>query len=697
MSSFGEAIGGTMNNVSTFARLRVSKASVVLLLGALGSTLVACEEEQRETSTRQPTKVVATPPVITYPLDGTIFPPELPAPTIRWKSKSRSVDAWRVTVDVLLENETIEARTTKTEWSPSGEQWAAIKESSTAKAVTITVRDASETAADLVSSVKIRTAADEVGAPLFYREVNLPFIDAVKDPTNIRWRFGSISSEEPSPIVLEKLPVCGNCHSFSRDGKVLGMDVDYANDKGSYIITEVAEEIPLEVSKIITWSDYQREDGEMTFGLLSQVSPDGRYVVSTVRDQSVFVATSGLAFSQLFFPVKGILAVYDRQEKTFEALPGADDPRFVQSNPSWSPDGKQIVFAKSKAHKLKRIGREVLLPREDAAEFIEGGKQFRFDLYRIPFNSGKGGRAEPLKGASRNGMSNYFARYSPDGRWIVFTKAKSFMLLQPDSELYIMPASGGEPRKMRCNTPRMNSWHSWSPNGRWLVFSSKPDGPYTQLYLTHIDDEGRSSPPVLLDRLISRRRAANIPEFVNLEPTAIKRIYEQFVDEESLTRMGFLALQREEVEVAEKAFREALDRNPNHHKALDNLGYLLLQSDRSQEARRYLERAVKVRPDFVDSINSLGSVLVLLEEWEEAETTLTKSLALAPDNPNTLSNLGYSLEMQGKIPQAREFYEKTLQIQPNHGPANCNLGALLTSTGETDVAQEHLMKCQTHR
>ena len=40
-------------------------------------------------------------------------------------------------------------------------------------------------------------------------------------------------------------------------------------------------------------------------------------------------------------------------------------------------------------------------------------------------------------------MSNYFARYSPDGRWIVFCRAKSYMLLQRDSELYILPAEGG--------------------------------------------------------------------------------------------------------------------------------------------------------------------------------------------------------------------------------------------------------------
>ena len=83
-----------------------------------------------------------------------------------------------------------------------------------------------------VGRVTIRTSSDEVGAPLFYREVNLPFADAVRDPSTIRWRFGAVSSVEPPPVVLEKLPVCGNCHSFSTDGAVLGMDIDYANDKG---------------------------------------------------------------------------------------------------------------------------------------------------------------------------------------------------------------------------------------------------------------------------------------------------------------------------------------------------------------------------------------------------------------------------------------------------------------------------------
>jgi hypothetical protein len=377
---------------------------------------------------------------IGYPLDRTLFPPEISPVTFRWNDKAGGSDTWLVTIKFQDGNDRLNYITHTPDWTPQDGQWEAIKRRSSEKSATVTILGLNNAASQKILSagtVTISTSKDAVGAPLFYREVNLPFSEAVKDPSRIRWRFGEISSKEQPPVILEGLPVCGNCHSFSANGDILGMDVDYANDKGSYVITRLEKETVLNKDKIITWSDYRKEDHEETFGLLSQVSPDGRYVVSTVKDRSIFVPKPELNFSQLFFPIKGILAVYDREAKTFHALPGADNKEFVQSNPSWSPDGKHIIFARNKAHQLKKDvnSGKVLLSDKDAAEFLKEGKTFLFDLYKIPFNGGKGGEAKPLEGASGNGMSNYFARYSPDGKWVVFCKAKSFMLLQPDSQL----------------------------------------------------------------------------------------------------------------------------------------------------------------------------------------------------------------------------------------------------------------------
>jgi len=537
---------------------------------------------------------------------------------------------------------------------------------------------------------------------LFYREVNLPFLEAVKDPSKIRWRFGSIASPDPPPVVLEGLPVCGNCHSFSRDGGVLGMDIDYANNKGSYVITPTARQMTLATSDVITWDSFRREDKELTYGFLSQVSPDGRHVISTVKDKSVFVPKPGLEFSQLFFPIKGILAVYSRATKAFAALPGADDPRSVQSNPAWSPDGQTLVFARAPAYQLKQAsaGDKVLLSPEECAEFLQEGKPFQFDLYRIPFNEGRGGTPEPLEGASRNGRSNFFPKYSPDGKWIVFCQAKNYMLLQPDSELFIIPAAGGTARRLRANTGRMNSWHSWSPNGKWLVFSSKANTPYTQLFLTHLDEAGESTPPVVLAHLTAPDRAANIPEFVNLEPGAIARIRQQFVDDYSLARAAYIYESQGAVADAIRNYEKALEINPRNVPAHQRLGYLLYTTQQKpKEGLAHTTEALRLNPDDGCAHHDLGIMLCQQSRFSEAAQHLLRAVELLPNgfdaryNPADMRfNLGTVLVLAGDFAQSARWLSEAVQLEPKHGAAHHGLALALANQGETDVAAEHYAK-----
>jgi tetratricopeptide (TPR) repeat protein len=411
-----------------------------------------------------------------------------------------------------------------------------------------------------------------------------------------------------------------------------------------------------------------------------------------VKDKSVFVPQPQLDYSQLFFPIKGILCVYDKQTGKFFALPGADDPRYVQSNPSWSPDGETIVFARAEAYDLKDTkGKgKILLTPEECREFTEDGKPFLFDLYQIPFNNGKGGRPEPVTGASHNGVSNYFARYSPDGKWIVFCKAKSYMLLQPDSKLYIMPAAGGAVRELECNTARMNSWHSWSPNGKWLVFSSKQNTPFTQLFITHIDAEGHSTPPVLLSRFTSPDRAANIPEFVNNSGNAIAHIREDFLNDYSFVRAGYEFFRAGDADNAIIEYYKALELNPDNQAAHLKLGFLLFNvKSRQEEGLKHLQTALRLNPQDGCAHYDYGMAMLYQKNFKSAVSHLSQALNLLPQGlepqyhlKDMYYYLGLACYYSGDYQKSSELFYHALKHEPENSALHYQLALSLAAQGK---------------
>lgn len=467
---------------------------------------------------------------ITSPIEGAVFPRDFAPPTFRWEDGSPA-SRWIVRVNLRDGRTVTLGESTRRDFRPASAQWEEIKSASLEQPILLTVLGVVSREGDQrtvsTATVGFRTSPDPVGAPIFYREVPLPVAFAMDHKSVIRWRVGDVASESAPRTVLERMGTCANCHSFSRDGKTLAMDLDFAADKGAYAIADVDADVKIDVPQLISWNDYRREDGQPTFGMLSSISPDGRYVVSTVKETIVLGFRPDLLCSQVFFPIRGILVVYDRAAKTFRPLHGADDPDYVQTNPMFSPDGREVAFARAAVPDIPRggIAVEEGLSPSIVEDYWEGRRKIRYDLYRVPFAEGRGGRAEPIAGAAANGRSNFFPRFSPDGRWIAFCQADSMMLNRPDSLLHVIPAGGGAPRRLRCNAAgRMNSWHSFSPNGRWLVYASKRSGPMTQMWLTHIDAKGEDSVPVMLDGFVAPDRAANLPEFVKLAPGQLQTI-----------------------------------------------------------------------------------------------------------------------------------------------------------------------------
>ncbi|MCW5981081.1 MAG: tetratricopeptide repeat protein [Bryobacteraceae bacterium] len=652
------------------------------------------------------------PPPITidYPQEGSVFPPEITPPTFLWRDPSPDAAYWRIEIAftggapalqassrgerlpigeidpraVAATNElpklTPEQAAART-WKPDPETWEAIKRASVERPATVTISGfRGEESGPVLSRGRVgfKTSKDPVGAPIFYRDVPLMPSELEKGvikplPNSalplIGWRLRDVGQSR-SRLLVDGLYTCANCHSFSADGKTLGMDLDGPrNDKGMYAIAPIAPRMTIRNEDVMSWNSFREmPSSPMRAGFMSQVSPDGRFVVTTVnpaRDNlraSYYVANfKDYRFLQVFYPTRGILAWYNRATGRIQSLPGADDPAYVQTDAVWSPDGQYLVFARAAAREPYPEGRKMAEYSNDPNE-----TQIQYDLYRIPFNDGRGGRPEPIEGASRNGMSNSFPKVSPDGRWIVFVQSRNGQLMRPDSRLYIVPAGGGKARRMRCNTPLMNSWHSFSPNGRWMVFSSKARSPYTQMYLTHIDEEGNDSPAILIDDATAANRAVNIPEFVNIPPDGMVKIDVPAVEFYRLFDKAWELTQKGGSDEAIEAWMAALEISPEDGRANNNLGALLLSRGRYDEAMPRFETALRVNPAAADGPhNNLGLILMQKKRWDEATAHFEQAIAVNPRFAEARFNLGNAHFYRGRIPEALAAWREGLRIEPH--------------------------------
>jgi len=456
---------------------------------------------------------------ITHPFSNALFPPEFPAPLFEWWSEVNDTATYEVSLYTRNKKEIILATTNEQSWRPEEAAWDRIKERSDFKKIYFSVKRKTDKKA---AAVYFKISRDPVDAPVLYREMPIPFLIAEKKLDSMNFMLINFGSKQKPHIAMKGFSVCGNCHSFTADGREIGLDLDAGfRDKGGYFVSEVEDTIQFELSNFRSWSKMEKRS---TFGLFSKLSPDGRHIVTTVKDRVLvknftFPPVENVYYSQLFFPVNGHLAVYDRQTNVLKELPGANDPDYVHSNATWTADGQHIIFCRASALPADTSVYDVTVKDEEIIDqFVERKREFKYDLYIIPFNNGKGGVAKPIAGASNNGKSNYFPAVSPDGKWLVFCQAENFMLLMPDSRLYIVPVSGGEARELKSNFNSMNSWHSWSPNSRWIVYASKGLSPFTDMFLTHIDENGNASIPVLVDKARTSYRVINYPEFVNRNP-----------------------------------------------------------------------------------------------------------------------------------------------------------------------------------
>jgi hypothetical protein len=302
-----------------------------------------------------------------------------------------------------------------------------------------------------------------------------------------------------SPIIENKMTNdnCMNCHSFCmQDPEKMLFHI-----RGS-----LGSTILLNGDKIERLNT--KTDQTMSALVYPSWHPGGRYIAFSVNDTKQAFHMNDRNRVEVF-DYKSDVVVYDAEKHEIITTSSLFSEDRLETFPTFSPDGKTLYFCSAETCSMPD-------------EFTE----MKYSLCSIAFDPETrrfGTVTDTLFHAGENGTSASFPRVSPDGNYLMYTKAAygNFSIWHKDADLYLIELASGKQYPLEAaNSEDVESYHSWSSNSRWVVFSSRRlDGLYTRLYIAYIDAGGQAGKPFLVPQkkvgfYHDLMKSYNIPEFI---------------------------------------------------------------------------------------------------------------------------------------------------------------------------------------
>lgn len=173
----------------------------------------------------------------------------------------------------------------------------------------------------------------------------------------------------------------------------------------------------------------------------------------------------------------------------------------VDRFPSWSPDGREIAFARfgdngscqvliasatgGALRQATRCDGTELLSFDwtpDGRGLVFGSMVGRYAHRGIRTLDLASGQWQAPDYAVAADDFDYAPRYSPDGKWLVFVRNPQL------GDLWRMPAAGGDPEQLTNEAAEFRGW-AWLRDGRTIVFGRRVD---SEVRLYYLDVESRT-------------------------------------------------------------------------------------------------------------------------------------------------------------------------------------------------------------
>lgn len=431
-------------------------------------------------------------------LDGATLPRNIAAPAFLVEDSATNYYA---EIGQCGQPAAIELSSDKGEFLPPLAKWHNLLDQAAGDSIylRITLTD-KEGRSEQLSDVMLKVSADTIDSYLVYRLL-YPGYELWREMGIYQRNLTNYQQED----VLDNSEIdrqCVNCHNFAA-GAPENMMIHVRGPKGGTLVRSNGN------TKKVNPRCPALDNGST----YPAWHPSGKFIAYSANDIQQLFHTAGTKTIEVI-DMSADMTLYVVAGDSVMAIPGMNGPEWMETFPTWSPDGKKLYFCRAQP-----------FTSPVSADSI------RYDLCAASFDPATLTFSEPeiIYPARERNQSVSFPRVDPSGRWVLFTLSSygNFSIWHPESNLWLLDLTDGTLREAtEINSNDVDSYHSWAPNGKWVVFSSKRmDGLWARPFLASFDAQtGRFGVPFAVPQESPRfyddfMKTFNIPELISRQIT----------------------------------------------------------------------------------------------------------------------------------------------------------------------------------